>query len=407
MADEIPNLWVTPQATAEPEPVAQHQQFAAHQAAGPTVPPPVPSRRQLGSVQAPQTQLGTLPMRPAQGVLWWALGVHGGAGVSTLLRTVGGGGDAQRRWPDIHGAVSGVHVVLVARADAHGLAAAQAALQEWHSGQAPASTNVVGLVLMADAPTKPPRSVRDRIRVLTGAVPQSWQVPWVEEWREGGKARKRVKELEILEQTLLQLPPPHITLALPPGPSATERTAGPSVTERIADPAAGHPPGPMPGPAPTPAPAQPVIPHANPGDYYLPQPGTQQPASQPAQQTRPVYQPQPMPQHQPAYQGPPVQQVHQAQPTHQAQQPHQAQPVQPGPAAPPAQPAPAVYVPQPMPPVQPAQQAHPQHPQHPLASAPPARTAPPAADEAVLPPPDPATRLGAWPANHPTSEGKR
>ncbi|MBZ6478034.1 DUF6668 family protein [Streptomyces griseocarneus] len=323
-------------------------------------------------------QLGTLPMPPAQGVLWWALGVHGGAGVSTLLRTIGGGGDAQRRWPDIHGAVSGVHIVLVARADAHGLAAAQAALQEWHSGQAPASTNVVGLVLMADAPTKPPRSVRDRIRVLTGAVPQSWEVPWVEEWREGGKARKRVKELEVLEQTLLQLPPPHITLALPPGPSATERPVGPS---------AGHAPGPMPSPAPVPA--QPVAHQAVPGDYYLPQPGPQQHASHSA------HQPQPM------YQGQPVQQTQQPQ---QPQQAHQAQPVQPGPAAPPAQPAPAVYVPQPMPPVQ---QAHPQQHQYPPTSAPPARTAPPAADEAVLPPPDPATRLAAWPATHPTSEGKR
>ncbi|MBB4892085.1 hypothetical protein FHS39_001085 [Streptomyces olivoverticillatus] len=233
MADDRPNLWVTPQPNAETAPAPEDvSQISAQQALGPAVSPPLPVQRQVGSVQAPQVQLGTQPMPPAEGVLWWALGVHGGAGVSTLLRTVGGGGDANRRWPDIHGAVSGVHIVLVARADARGLAAAQAALQEWHSGQAPASTNIVGLVLMADAPTKPPRSVRDRIRVLTGAVGQFWQVPWVEEWREGGKARKRVKELEALEQTLLQLPLPHIQLALPPGPSA-----------RAADAALGDVPG--------------------------------------------------------------------------------------------------------------------------------------------------------------------
>ncbi|MEU7222337.1 hypothetical protein [Streptomyces chrestomyceticus] len=214
---------MTPQPDAVPQP-------PPHSAPPPQTVRPAypaqPAQRQL-AVQAPHLQLGALPMPPAPGVIWWALGVHGGAGVSTLLRTVGGGGDALRRWPDIHGAVSGIHVVLVARADAHGLACAQAALQEWHAGMAPPSTDIVGLVLMADAPTKAPRSVRDRIRVLTGAVEASWEVPWVEEWREGGRPAKRIKALGALEETLRQLPPPRITLALPPGP-APQPAPGPA-----------------------------------------------------------------------------------------------------------------------------------------------------------------------------------
>ncbi|MCS0604178.1 hypothetical protein NX794_23615 [Streptomyces sp. LP11] len=223
MADERVDLWVTPQPAAVP----QHSP-------GQTAPQPVApvaaaaSRdavlRQSGSVQAPQHLLGTLPLAPTPGVLWWALGVHGGAGVSTLLRTIGGGGDPQRHWPDIHGAASDVHVVLVARTDHRGLTAAQAALQEWHSGLAPTSTNIVGLVLMADAPTKPPRPIRDRIRVLTGAVSQSWEVPWIEEWREGGKSQKRVKSLDELEGTLRGLTQPRITYALPPGPSGATQS---------------------------------------------------------------------------------------------------------------------------------------------------------------------------------------
>ncbi|MFF9483026.1 hypothetical protein [Streptomyces sp. NPDC014733] len=236
MGDERTDLWVTPQTTAMPP--QEHR---------PAPPPQThrtlqPAQRQL-SVQAPQIQLGTLPMPPSPGTIWWALGVHGGAGVSTLLRTVGGGADAMRHWPDIHGAVSNIHVVLVARADAHGLACAQAALQEWHTGLAPASTRVAGLVLMADAPTKAPRSVRDRIRVLTGAVEASWEVPWIEEWREGGRPAKRIKALVALEETLRQLPPPHITLALPPGPSPQPQYA-PQPAQDPLPAATGYPGGP-------------------------------------------------------------------------------------------------------------------------------------------------------------------
>ncbi|MER6733789.1 DUF6668 family protein [Streptomyces puniciscabiei] len=219
MADERVDLWVTPQPAAVPQQSGGRTAPEPVDPVAPTAPRDV-VLRQPGSVQAPQHLLGTLPMAPVPGVLWWALGVHGGAGVSTLLRMIGGGGDPQRHWPDIHGAASDVHVVLVARTDHRGLTAAQAALQEWHTGLAPTSTNVVGLVLMADAPTKPPRAIRDRMRVLTGAVSQSWEVPWIEEWREGGKPQKRVKVLDELEEALRQLSPPRITYALPPGPSA-------------------------------------------------------------------------------------------------------------------------------------------------------------------------------------------
>ncbi|MFH8337764.1 DUF6668 family protein [Streptomyces sp. AM6-12] len=237
MGDERVGLWVTPQ----PDDVPQQPGGRPAPEAGPRPVAAAPQEvvlRQPGSVQVPGQLLGTLATSAVPGVLWWALGVHGGAGVSTLLRTIGGGADAQRRWPDVHGASSDVHVVLVARADHRGLTAAQAALQEWHSGLAPTSTNIVGLVLMADAPTKPPRPIRDRIRVLTGAVTQSWEVPWVEEWREGGKPQKRVKALDELEATLRQLSPPRIAYALPPGPSAGPLLA--PVTEYHPQPAPGY-----------------------------------------------------------------------------------------------------------------------------------------------------------------------
>jgi hypothetical protein len=44
---------------------------------------------------------------------------------------------------------------------------------------------LLGLVLMADAPTRSPRALRDLRRVVSGGVPRVWSLPWVESWRAG------------------------------------------------------------------------------------------------------------------------------------------------------------------------------------------------------------------------------
>ncbi|MEU5959214.1 DUF6668 family protein [Streptomyces sp. NPDC047525] len=157
-----------------------------------TVAPPVaPANRILGSVRpqpgaVPPPAYGGLPISavptpPAPGWLW--LGVHGGAGVTTLQSAVPGGRDAGRLWPAPYGAITHP-VVLVCRSSYGGLMAARAAIVQWASGQVP-GIELLGLVVVADAPGKLPRPLRDLMRLVAGGVARTWSVQWMEEWRLG------------------------------------------------------------------------------------------------------------------------------------------------------------------------------------------------------------------------------
>ena len=114
--------------------------------------------------------------------LWW-LGVHGGAGESTLSSLVPSWEAADHGWPRIPGGKS-PRVVLVARSNMHGLQCAQLAATQWAAGLVP-HVELVGLVVVADAPGRLPRPLRDFLQVVKGGVPRTWQVPWVEAWRFG------------------------------------------------------------------------------------------------------------------------------------------------------------------------------------------------------------------------------
>jgi len=74
-------------------------------------------------------------------------------------------------------------VVLVARTDARGLRAVQRAVREQVESQLP--VELLGLVLMADAPGRLPRVLRELAGVVGGTVPRVWWLPWVEAWRAG------------------------------------------------------------------------------------------------------------------------------------------------------------------------------------------------------------------------------
>jgi hypothetical protein len=213
---ERANQWLSPQEgpTAGPQSPSPAVEFA---------PPPVPAsavHRQPGSVPPPSAPLGSLPWPSQTTVRWWALGVHGGAGTTTVLQALSGGADAVRRWPDVQGALRDVHVLLVARTDARGLDAARSALQEWSGGMAPASTNVAGLVLMADAPGRLPGPLRDRVRLLSGVVSRIWEVPWIPELRERRVPKRPVRELQQLSEFVRTLTLPTSAPVLPAPPAA-------------------------------------------------------------------------------------------------------------------------------------------------------------------------------------------
>ncbi|MFC4883583.1 DUF6668 family protein [Streptomyces beijiangensis] len=119
---------------------------------------------------------------PVQGGGWWWLGAHGGAGVSTLQQAAGGQ-DASRVWP-IPSQGGALQVVVVCRSTAHGLTMAQTAARQWASGALP-WIDLLGLVVVADAPGSLPRPLRDLRHLVEGGYPRSWTVPWVDAWRLG------------------------------------------------------------------------------------------------------------------------------------------------------------------------------------------------------------------------------
>jgi hypothetical protein len=113
---------------------------------------------------------------------WWWLGVHGGAGVSTLSAFLAGGADAYRRWPDpAHGGPRAV--VLVCRTHRAGLDRARDAARQWASSDVPAGLLLGGAVAVADAPGRLPRPQSEVLHLLAGIVPRLWTVPWIEDLR--------------------------------------------------------------------------------------------------------------------------------------------------------------------------------------------------------------------------------
>ena len=120
--------------------------------------------------------------RGTTAALWW-VGAHGGSGESTLAALMPGSQAAGHAWPRTPSQTP-ARTVLVARGDARGLRAAQDAMRQWAAGLVP-SVEVLGLVVMADAPGRVPRSLRDLLQVVSGGVPRTWTVPWVEAWRVG------------------------------------------------------------------------------------------------------------------------------------------------------------------------------------------------------------------------------
>ncbi|CAN5343812.1 hypothetical protein BH09ACT5_BH09ACT5_24350 [soil metagenome] len=145
-----------------------------------------------GKVTAPQVGVSVpdladrLPLRNTgrQATIWW-LGVTGGAGESTLAGLARGSRAASHAWPvpDERGAVA--RVALVARTNYSGLSSAQRAAIEWASGVLGETVRVEGLVLIPDAPGRLPRELRHLAEVVSGGVPRTWTLPWVDAWRFG------------------------------------------------------------------------------------------------------------------------------------------------------------------------------------------------------------------------------
>ncbi len=114
------------------------------------------------------------------------LGVHGGAGESTIAALLPGSVEALGAWPvepveDGQAAYS-TRVLLVARTHVQGLLAALAALEEWSKGDV-FPVRVMGIVMIADARGRMPRKVREMQSLVVSSAPRSWSVPYLSSLR--------------------------------------------------------------------------------------------------------------------------------------------------------------------------------------------------------------------------------
>ncbi|MFH9175872.1 DUF6668 family protein [Streptomyces albogriseolus] len=133
-----------------------------------------------GPVTAPEADPpGPAPARAAARRFSW-LGLHGGAGVSTLA-AVYGGHDCGRSWP---GPDAPRSVLLVARTHAAGLDAVPSAVETFRRGEAPHGLDLDAVVLVADAPGRLPRPLAHRVRLIEPLI-DVYRVPWVPDWRLG------------------------------------------------------------------------------------------------------------------------------------------------------------------------------------------------------------------------------
>lgn len=170
------NPWVSRPAYTPPQPTASTP------ATGPGLAPTGPVTPQRG-ITAPDrvAQLHTID-QPRSADLWW-MGAHGGSGESSLASLVQEWPGAHHAWPR-HPGNAPARVVVTARSNARGLRAAQTAVTQWAAGLVP-YVELIGLAIIADAPGRLPRPLRDLAQVVSGGYPRVWTVPWIESWRLG------------------------------------------------------------------------------------------------------------------------------------------------------------------------------------------------------------------------------
>jgi hypothetical protein len=151
-------------------------------------------------------------VRQGQQPGWFWLGVHGGAGVSTLA-AAGAGFDADRLWPAPECEATPT-VVAVARTHLHGLLAARTVATQFLAGCAPAGTVLLGLVTVADAPGELPPPLAAMRRELDELYAQVWTVPHLPLLRlHGGGPVSGVPELDTVVAQILSAALDHLNAA--------------------------------------------------------------------------------------------------------------------------------------------------------------------------------------------------
>lgn len=116
----------------------------------------------------------------------YVVGLHGGAGASTVASLFEGRAmDCGLQWPVLDAwerPLPPIPVIAVARAHHVGLEAARQFALQWAARQIPEAQNLLGLVLVDDAPDLLSAQKSAVKRVLT-MTPHGWRLPWQAPWR--------------------------------------------------------------------------------------------------------------------------------------------------------------------------------------------------------------------------------
>lgn len=152
-----------------------------------------PAAGALASPRSGVPAIGRTATSLADGPSLWLLGTHGGSGARCLCAVLPHARPAGRRWPlppttmpPGAAARSGPEpVVLVCRSSHRGLTSAQDYARAYRDGELADQLHLVGVIVSADAPGRPPTPLRRLERLLSGAVPIIARVPWQPAWRLG------------------------------------------------------------------------------------------------------------------------------------------------------------------------------------------------------------------------------
>lgn len=113
------------------------------------------------------------------------VGLHGGSGATLLTGLLGADAlDVGRAWPVFTGwdrPAPSLPVIVTARTNYEGVAAASRFARLWAAETLPAST-LLGLVLIDDGP-KLSSQQRAAVRRVGQMTPNGWHLPWNETWR--------------------------------------------------------------------------------------------------------------------------------------------------------------------------------------------------------------------------------
>lgn len=147
-------------------------------------PPSASGMRPAARIAAPAPRGDLVPrvaVQPSREDAWTWVSTHGGAGSTSLTHGSGRGLHLTGCWPAPPLGWP-APLVLVARSNMAGLAAAGRFVQEWAARMTP-DLLLAGLVIVADAPGRPTRAARNRSSELE-SVTAVWHMPWIGRWRD-------------------------------------------------------------------------------------------------------------------------------------------------------------------------------------------------------------------------------